>query len=252
MTLTWLPYGGPRGAAAQGRKRTSPGKPTARTSPPKRPPTFSLRPAVAIPVSLLLSLLATSAWGAAAIASGSLPAADSPSPTITLDVASLPSGLVEPVQAWAPQIHDWADTYRLPVDLVFVVMTLESCGDPSARSSAGALGLFQVMPFHFKPGDDPLDPEVNAKRGLSYLRRSWEIAGGDPALTLAGYNGGHGVISRVPSTWPAETRRYVHWGTGILADLSAGRWPSPNLQAWLDAGGESLCRRAALRSSNRN
>ena len=153
--------------------------------------------------------------------------------------------LVEPVADWAPDIQRWAASYGLPADLVAVVMTLESCGNPSARSGAGALGLFQVMPFHFQPEEDPLDPEVNARRGLAYLRRSLEIAGGDVGLALAGYNGGHGVIARDPATWPSETVRYVRWGTGILADLSTGRAPSPTLQAWLDAGGGHLCRRAA-------
>jgi soluble lytic murein transglycosylase-like protein len=157
---------------------------------------------------------------------------------------------VDPVAAWAPQIQRWAASYGMPADLIAVVMTLESCGDPSARSGAGALGLFQVMPFHFRPGEDPLDPEVNASRGLAYLQRSLEIAGGDIGLALAGYNGGHGLIARDPSTWPTESLRYVRWGTGIVADLGAGRFPSPTLQAWLDAGGQSLCRQAARRSSS--
>jgi soluble lytic murein transglycosylase-like protein len=107
--------------------------------------------------------------------------------------------------------------------------------------------LFQVMPFHFANGEDPGDPEVNARRGLSYLSRGLQLAGGDMALALAGYNGGHGLIQRDPSTWPSETTRYVRWATGILAELRAGLTSSPTLKAWLDAGGASLCRRAAER-----
>ena len=250
MTLAWLPYGASRGAASRAPKGTSLKEPTARPSPPMRPPALSLRPAVAIPVSLLASLLFASAWAGEAIASGSPATPNPPATTASAPEASHPFGFVEPVETWTPQVHRWADAYGLPVELVFVVMALESCGDPSARSGAGALGLFQVMPFHFQSGEDPLDPEVNAMRGLSYLRRSWEIAGGDAGLALAGYNGGHGVITRDPSTWAAETRRYVRWGTGILADLVAGRRPGPTFQAWLDAGGEGLCRRAALRASD--
>jgi soluble lytic murein transglycosylase-like protein len=128
-------------------------------------------------------------------------------------------------------------------------MTLESCGDPSARSGAGAQGLFQVMPFHFAAGEDPLDPEVNARRGLEYLARGMQLSAGDPALALAGYNGGHGLIGRDPATWPAETMRYVQWATGILHDLAAGLNPSPSLNAWLAAGGARLCRQAAERLS---
>jgi soluble lytic murein transglycosylase-like protein len=153
------------------------------------------------------------------------------------------------VRAWEQDIYRWAAAYGIPVDLVAVVMTLESCGDPSARSSAGAQGLFQVMPFHFATGEDPGDPEVNARRGLSYLSRGLQLAGGDMALALAGYNGGHGLIQRDPPTWPSETTRYVRWGTGILGDLQSGASDSPTLRSWLDAGGASLCRRAGERPS---
>jgi hypothetical protein len=101
------------------------------------------------------------------------------------------------------------------------------------------------MPFHFTAGEDPLDPETNARRGLSYLARGLQLSGGDAALALAGYNGGHGLIPRAPRFWPAETVRYVHWGSGILADLDAGGATSPTMQSWLAAGGERLCRQAA-------
>ena len=242
MALAWLPYGASRG--------TSQANATAPSSPPVRPPALSLRPAVAIPLLLLTSLLGLTAWaGAFVVAPRSHQPENHPLPATAADGILLSFNPVDPVAAWAPQIQRWAARYDLPADLITVVMTLESCGDPSARSGAGALGLFQVMPFHFRPGEDPLDPEVNASRGLAYLQRSLEIAGGDIGLALAGYNGGHGLIARDPSAWPTESLRYVRWGTGILADLGAARFPSPTLQAWLDAGGQSLCRHAARRSS---
>jgi soluble lytic murein transglycosylase-like protein len=153
--------------------------------------------------------------------------------------------LPDPVVAWAPEIDRWSRAYALSADLVAVVMTIESCGDPTAVSRAGALGLFQVMPFHFEAGEAGLNPEVNARRGLGYLNRALELSGGDEELALAGYNGGHGLITRPYTTWPAETIRYVAWGTGILQDLRLGRSPSPTLQAWLDAGGAHLCRSAS-------
>jgi soluble lytic murein transglycosylase-like protein len=64
-------------------------------------------------------------------------------------------------------------------------MQIESCGDPRARSRAGAMGLFQVMPYHFAGGDDPYNPDTNAVRGLAYLKRSLDTANGDPRLALA-------------------------------------------------------------------
>lgn len=148
------------------------------------------------------------------------------------------------VQAWSAEITRWGFEYQLPAQLIATVMQIESCGHPEVRSSAGAIGLFQVMPFHFDAEDDPLDPATNAARGLRYLARSLELSGGDLELALAGYNGGHSQISRPRSSWPAETLRYVNWGSQILRDVKLGLAPSPGVQAWLAAGGERLCRQA--------
>ena len=99
------------------------------------------------------------------------------------------------VQYWAPDITRWANAAALDPNLVAVIMQIESCGDPSALSRAGALGLFQVMPFHFHFGENPYNSETNALRGVNYLARSLQAANGDARLALAGYNGGIGVIS---------------------------------------------------------
>ena len=149
------------------------------------------------------------------------------------------------IQYWEPQIQGWAIEFGLNPNLVAVVMQIESCGHPNIQSSAGALGLFQVMPFHFHEGENPLDPSINALRGLSYLTRSLEISKGDPSLALAGYNGGHSVIQWDRGFWANETSRYVHWGSGILEDINSGLTKSPRLSEWLTNGGESLCNQAA-------
>ena len=149
------------------------------------------------------------------------------------------------VQRWGVQIGRWAEAYDLPPELVAIVMQIESCGDPTVVSSAGARGLFQVMPFHFGVSEDWMDSEINAARGLAYLARSYQLSNGRIDLTLAGYNGGHSVITRNPSTWSEETQRYVYWGTGIWGDLVNKTAPSHTLNEWLTSGGERLCRRAA-------
>ncbi len=151
------------------------------------------------------------------------------------------------VRRWEAEIFAWATTYNLPPELVATVMQIESCGDPLALSPAGARGLFQVMPYHFAPGEDPFDPETNARRGLEYLQRSWQAAGQDPARALAGYNGGLGVLTRPADQWPAETQRYVYWGAQIYADAQAQKSRSPRLEEWLQSGGSSLCAQAASR-----
>lgn len=153
------------------------------------------------------------------------------------------------VRRWEKQILLWSEEFALPPALVAIVMQIESCGAADVVSSAGAIGLFQVMPFHFSAHENPFEIEVNATRGLSYLARSFELADGSIEQALAGYNGGHSVIDWDPVYWPEETRRYVRWGTGIWEDLQAGTSQSVTLDAWLASGGETLCNRARQSST---
>jgi soluble lytic murein transglycosylase-like protein len=150
------------------------------------------------------------------------------------------------VLTWEKEILRWSEGYGLDPNLVATVMQIESCGDSQAVSPSGAQGLFQVMPYHFSPGEDMQDPETNAGRALAYLGESLLLSKGNVRLTLAGYNGGHGMISRDTAEWPAETKRYVYWGEGIYADAAAGRASSPRLEEWLAAGGASLCTNASI------
>jgi soluble lytic murein transglycosylase-like protein len=149
------------------------------------------------------------------------------------------------VLGWEEKILRWSEEFGLDPNLVATVMQIESCGNPSAVSRAGAQGLFQVMPFHFAAGEDMQDPDINARRGLAYLGEALILAEGDARRALAGYNGGHGVIGWDPADWPAETRRYAYWGEGIYSDAIAGRGTSPRLEEWLAAGGASLCGKAS-------
>ena len=170
--------------------------------------------------------------------------AATPDPQPVHDNSGLPTIFTPEVRRWSPEILAWAAEYGLPASLIATIMQIESCGDPRARSGAGAQGLFQVMPFHFAPGEVALDPETNARRGLAYLAGALELAGGRVDLALAGYNGGHLRITQSPDLWPDETRRYVAWGSAIYADAAAGQAESPALDAWLQAGGAHLCRTA--------
>jgi soluble lytic murein transglycosylase-like protein len=163
------------------------------------------------------------------------------SPTIISPVFS------KEVQYWAKDIVRWANEASLDPNLVAVVMQIESCGDPHAISRSGAIGLFQVMPFHFHLGDNPFNPDTNALRGLSYLSRSLEAAGGNPRLALAGYNGGIGVISRGEWTWSSETQRYVQIGAPIYEDARSGATSSTMFERWYGPVGNSLCRQARNR-----
>ena len=149
------------------------------------------------------------------------------------------------VQYWRQDIIRWANIASLDPNLVATVMQIESCGDPDARSRSGAMGLFQVMPFHFHLGENGFEPETNALRGLEYLTRSLQTAHGEARLALAGYNGGIGVISSGEWTWSAETQRYVRYGEPIYNDARSGVTSSPMLNEWYQTYGAGLCRQAA-------
>ena len=151
------------------------------------------------------------------------------------------------VQHWSNDIVRWANASSLDPNLVAVIMQIESCGDPRATSRSGAMGLFQVMPFHFHFGENPYDPETNALRGLNYLSRSLSTANGDARSAMAGYNGGVGVIARNEWLWPSETKRYVYYGAPIYEDARNGATSSAMLTEWYQKYGVSLCRQAAQR-----
>ena len=149
------------------------------------------------------------------------------------------------VQFWDVEILRWANASSLDPNLVATIMQIESCGDPNALSRSGAMGLFQVMPFHFRPGENGFETEVNAKRGLEYLWGSLQYANGNPRLAMAGYNGGIGVISRGEWTWPGETQRYVYYGEPIYNDARSGLSSSMMLNEWYQNYGAGMCGRAA-------
>jgi len=145
------------------------------------------------------------------------------------------------IQHWSADIGRWAAAYDLDPNLLATVMQIESCGHPSIGSSAGAQGLFQVMPFHFSAGEVMTDPETNANRGVNYLKQCVGFADGDTALAMACYNGGPSVLGKAMSNWHSETRRYYYWGTGIYEAATQQQSYSNRLNEWMNAGGAVLC-----------
>ncbi|RPJ28041.1 MAG: hypothetical protein EHM33_05830 [Chloroflexi bacterium] len=151
------------------------------------------------------------------------------------------------IQHWGNDIVRWANAASVDPNLAATVMQIESCGDPRATSRSGAMGLFQVMPFHFKFGENPYNPDTNALRGMNYLSRALETGGGSARLAMAGYNGGIGVIARSEWNWPSETKRYVLYGAPIYEDARSGATSSTMLTEWYQKYGAGLCRQAAQR-----
>jgi soluble lytic murein transglycosylase-like protein len=166
---------------------------------------------------------------------------------INSDDSGLANFYTPEVLYWKQNILSWSERSGLDSNMIATVMQIESCGDPRALSSAGAMGLFQVMPFHFISGDDPYEPDTNSLRGMAYLVQSLNASNGVPRLAFAGYNGGISVIHKSESSWASETQRYAYWGSGIYDEASQGVEISQRLQEWLSHGGASLCRQAAER-----
>ena len=101
-----------------------------------------------------------------------------------------------------------ASRYGIPVALLLKVAEIESNYSQAARSSAGAIGVMQLMPATAAElGVDPYNETQNIDGGARYLKQqftrfgSWELA-------LAAYNAGPGRVAR-GEPWPAETRAYV-------------------------------------------
>ena len=221
---------------------------------------YVLPPLAALVIAGLVAVLAL--WSpltpsALPITNSTAPLQDAASGAVTpiwsfgSDQGTSASGLspifTKEVQHWGKDIVRWANAASVDPNLAATIMQIESCGDPRATSRSGAMGLFQVMPFHFHFGENPYDPETNALRGLGYLARALEKGSGNPRLAMAGYNGGVGVILRAEWLWPSETQRYVLYGGPIYEDARNGANSSAMLTEWYQKYGVSLCRQAAQR-----
>lgn len=131
---------------------------------------------------------------------------------------SAPIARTSTVDPHAAHIAEASRRYGIPERWVRAVLRAESAGDVCAVSSAGAMGLMQVMPdtwaglrVRYHLGRNPYDPRDNIHAGTAYLREMWDRYR-DIAAMLAAYNAGparydeHRAKGR---PLPAETRAYV-------------------------------------------
>lgn len=106
-----------------------------------------------------------------------------------------------------------ARQYRLIPELLHAVIRTESGYDPSAVSSAGAIGLMQLMPgtaARYRVSDI-WDPVENVRGGAAYLRDLLDMFDQDLRLALAGYNAGENAVIKYDRQIPPypETQQYV-------------------------------------------
>jgi cell division septation protein DedD len=127
-----------------------------------------------------------------------------------------------PGDPWGPYIREAAGHYDVPERWVREVVRQESGGQQYENgqliiSSAGAMGLMQVMPETYDElraryglGSDPYDPHDNIMAGTAYVREMYNVYG-YPGF-LAAYNAGPARLDDYlmhSKPLPEETRRYV-------------------------------------------
>ncbi len=119
-------------------------------------------------------------------------------------------------QPYEALITEAADRFGVPMTWIRAVIHAESDFDPDAVSSAGALGLMQLMPATYAEmrslhdlGADPFLPRDNILAGAAYLRHLHDRFGSSGVL--GAYNAGPGRYAehlRTGRSLPAETRIY--------------------------------------------
>lgn len=100
------------------------------------------------------------------------------------------------------------------------VMRQESAFKPCAVSTAGAMGLMQIMPdtAEMLGLDDPFDPAKNTEAGAQFLKMMLDRYQGDVSMALGAYNAGPGKVDKAGGVPPiSETLQYV---SNILRSLS--------------------------------
>jgi soluble lytic murein transglycosylase-like protein len=114
---------------------------------------------------------------------------------------------------YGSQILAAARETRVDPALIHAVISVESGYNASARSSAGAVGLMQLMPGTARRYGvkNRLDPAQNIQGGARYLRDLKLMFDGNLQLVLAAYNAGEMAVMKYGRRIPPfrETVAYV-------------------------------------------
>lgn len=174
---------------------------------------------------------------------------------LALALAAATPARSEEVARWRPFVEEASGRFGVPVAWIERVMSAESAGRTrlSGRpivSSAGAMGLMQLMPRTWADmrsrlglGGDPHEPRDNILAGTAYLRLMYEQFG-YPGL-FGAYNAGPGRYAEYLAggrSLPGETRAYMAATAGAASRPSAGRrapavTPIGSSRAWAHATG---------------
>ena len=109
--------------------------------------------------------------------------------------------------------------YGVNVNLLKAVAQAESGFDSQAVSSAGAMGIMQLMPASAESlgVEDPYDARQNITGGAKMLGYLLADYNGDVTLALAAYNAGSGAVRKYGGVPPySETENYIRKINDIL------------------------------------
>lgn len=165
------------------------------------------------------------------------------------------------VKHWSPQIDEMGKRYNLDPNFIAIIMTMESGGDASAQSGAGAVGLMQVTPLTAKDiakmylkkpvaKYNLLDPATNIEFGTAYLAKlrqvfekpeqgpSWDLTAESVA---ASYNAGFLAGIHLEEGKGLQTTQplvYSRDAFNMWRERQASS--SPDYNRWLERGGSRL------------
>lgn len=110
-------------------------------------------------------------------------------------------------------ITETAMRHNVDAKLVHAVIQAESAYNSSAISSAGAVGLMQLMPGTARRYGvfDRTNPAQSIDGGTHYLKDLMRMFNSNMTLAVAAYNAGEGAVMKYNNSIPpyAETKNYV-------------------------------------------
>jgi soluble lytic murein transglycosylase-like protein len=134
------------------------------------------------------------------------------------------SGSVSSPENLEEYFKEASETYGVDINLLKAIARQESNFNPSATSSAGAMGVMQLMPSTAKGlgVTNAYDAQENIMGGAKLMAQNLKKYNGDVSLALAAYNAGSGNVDKYGGIPPfKETQNYVKKVLGYYQNSNA-------------------------------
>ena len=134
------------------------------------------------------------------------------------------SGSVSSPENLGEYFKEASETYGVDINLLKAIARQESNFNPSATSSAGAMGVMQLMPSTAKGlgVTNAYDAQENIMGGAKLMAQNLKKYNGDVSLALAAYNAGGGNVDKYGGIPPfKETQNYVKKVLGYYRNSNA-------------------------------